>query len=70
MRYKRICSVFIAVSWALLLLLGLVETSFAASEAVANSEGIETSQYWPMAAWYGLSVLLALIGYVKAKSKS
>jgi ABC-type spermidine/putrescine transport system permease subunit I len=64
---KRI--VFLAALGIFLLLLGGMETSLAVSEAI-NNEAIETYKQWPMASWYGLSFVLALIGYIKAKSKS
>ena len=62
-------TVFLAVLGIFLLLLGGMETSLAVSDAI-NNEAIETYKQWPMAGWYGLSFVLALIGYIKAKSKS
>ena len=62
-------TVFFAVLWVFLLVLGGMETSYAVSDAI-NNDAIETYKQWPMAVWYGLSFVLALLGYVKAKSKS
>ena len=61
--------VFLTVLWGFLLILSGMDTSFAVTDAVSN-DTIETYKQWPMAVWYGLSVVLALIGYVKAKSKN
>ena len=51
-----------------LLLFGCMETSFAVSDAI-NAD-IETYNHWSMSVWYGLSLVLALIGYVTSKSRS
>jgi hypothetical protein len=51
----------------LLMLLGA--NSSMASNEFANEGAVQAVSQWPMAMWYGLSVVLALIGYVSAKSR-
>ena len=50
------------------ILFGSIESSFAVSKAI-NSGIFDMLKQWPIAVWYGLSVVLAVIGYMKAKSK-
>ncbi|MCD2451209.1 hypothetical protein GO003_012480 [Methylicorpusculum oleiharenae] len=53
----------------LVLLMLLGENSSMASNEFANEGTVQSVSQWPMAMWYGLSVVLALIGYVSAKSR-
>lgn len=41
-----------------------------ASATEAVTEMNQANGQWPLVAWYGFSVVLALIGYIAAKSKS
>lgn len=62
--------VLLAVLWAFLLALGGMDISFAVVSDAINSDTMGNYLHWPMAVWYGLSVVLALIGYMTAKSRS
>ena len=60
-------------SKVLLAAIGVILLSFAGLGVSSASEAVIISQangQWSLAGWYGFSVILALIGFIAAKSKS
>lgn len=56
---------------ALLLVFSLASVGMdgaVAATEVLNSDAVQTFAQWPMTVWYGFSAVLALIGFIKAKS--
>lgn len=68
MQYQNGKRAALAALVGFLIVWGSMESAFAVSETTNGAAGGTFTQ-WPMAVWYGLSVVLALIGYMKAKSK-
>ena len=66
-RIKKSGLLEIVLGSFILILVGM-ECAGAAMETVSNTD-LHSHGQWPMAVWYALSVLLALIGYVTAKSR-
>ena len=67
MQHKVKYKMLLTMCAVILLFVAGVDVSMAAETA---TEIKQTDGQWPLAAWYGFSVVLALIGYMAAKSKS
>ncbi|WP_341326408.1 hypothetical protein [Methylotuvimicrobium sp. KM2] len=67
MQYKTSrCKVLLAA-------MGVMLLSFAGLGVASASESViitQASGQWSLAGWYGFSVILALIGFIAAKSKN